>query len=66
MLEWRKLAISKEGAIARLWCYRDLGMNNPKEIGAETEEEIPKLAAEDAENDHGIAAQTFLSQFRSW
>jgi predicted small metal-binding protein len=31
-------------------------MNCPKEIRAETEEELLKLAAEHAEKDHGIAA----------
>ncbi len=37
---------------------RDLGMNCPKEIRAETEEELLKLAAEHAEKDHGIAASS--------
>lgn len=35
---------------------RDLGMNCPKEIRADTEEELLKLAGEHAEQDHGIAA----------
>ncbi len=35
---------------------RDLGMNCPKEIRAESEDELLKLAAEHAEKDHGIAA----------
>jgi len=34
----------------------DLGTNCPKEIHAETEEEILKLAAEHAEKDHGLSA----------
>ena len=33
---------------------RDLGMNCTKEIRAETEDEVMKLAAEHAEKDHGI------------
>jgi predicted small metal-binding protein len=33
---------------------RDLGINCPKEIQAENEEELLKLAAEHAENDHGV------------
>jgi predicted small metal-binding protein len=32
----------------------DLGTNCPKEIRAENEEELMKLAAEHAEKDHGI------------
>lgn len=35
---------------------RDLGMNCPKEIRAENEEELLKLAAQHAEQDHGISA----------
>jgi len=35
---------------------RDVGMNCPKEIRAESEEELMKLAAEHAEKDHGIPA----------
>ncbi len=35
---------------------RDLGMNCPKEIRAESEEELMKLAAEHAEKDHGLPA----------
>jgi predicted small metal-binding protein len=35
---------------------RDLGMNCPKEIRAQTEEELFKLAAEHAEKDHGFPA----------
>lgn len=34
---------------------RDLGTNCPKEIRAENEEELMKLAAEHAEKDHGIS-----------
>jgi predicted small metal-binding protein len=37
---------------------KDLGMNCPHEIRAETEEELLKLAAEHAEKDHGIAASS--------
>jgi predicted small metal-binding protein len=34
---------------------RDLGMDCPKEMRAETEEEVLKLAAEHAEKDHGFS-----------
>jgi predicted small metal-binding protein len=37
---------------------KDLGMNCAKEIRAATEEEILKLAAEHAEQDHGIHASS--------
>jgi predicted small metal-binding protein len=37
---------------------RDLGTNCPKEIRAENEQELLKLAAEHAEKDHGIAASS--------
>ncbi|HEV2492134.1 MAG TPA: DUF1059 domain-containing protein [Terriglobia bacterium] len=42
--------------MAKVLRCRDLGMNCPKEIRAENEEELLKLAAEHAEKDHGIAA----------
>jgi predicted small metal-binding protein len=35
---------------------RDLGLNCPKEIRAETEDELLKLAADHAEKDHGMPA----------
>ncbi len=35
---------------------RDLGIDCPQEMRAETEEEVLKLAAEHAEKDHGISA----------
>ncbi len=44
--------------MSKLLRCRDLGMNCPKEIRAETEEELLKLAQEHAEHDHGIAAST--------
>jgi predicted small metal-binding protein len=37
---------------------RDLGMSCSKEIHAETEDELMKLAAEHAEKDHGIHASS--------
>ncbi len=40
--------------MAKVLRCRDLGMNCPKEIRAETEDELMKLAAEHAEKDHGI------------
>ena len=41
--------------MAKVLRCRDLGMNCPKEVRAETEEELMKLAAEHAEKDHGIS-----------
>jgi predicted small metal-binding protein len=40
--------------MAKVLRCRDLGMNCPKEIRAESEEELLKLAAEHAEKDHGM------------
>jgi predicted small metal-binding protein len=37
---------------------QDLGTNCPKEMRGETEEEVMKLAAEHAEQDHGISASS--------
>ncbi len=37
---------------------RDLGTNCPKEIRAENEDELMKLAAEHAEKDHGISVSS--------
>lgn len=37
---------------------RDLGTNCPKEIRAENEEELMKLAAEHAEKEHGISVSS--------
>jgi predicted small metal-binding protein len=42
--------------MAKVLRCRDLGMNCPKELRAETEEELLKLAAEHAERDHGLSA----------
>jgi predicted small metal-binding protein len=44
--------------MAKLLRCRDLGMNCAKEIRAENEEELLKLAAEHAEKDHGVAASS--------
>ncbi len=44
--------------MSKLLRCRDLGMNCPKEIRAENEEELLKLAAEHAEKDHGIPTAT--------
>jgi predicted small metal-binding protein len=44
--------------MAKVLRCKDLGMNCPKEIRAETEDELMKLAAEHAEKDHGIHAST--------
>ena len=42
--------------MAKVLRCRDLGMDCPKEVRAETEDELLKLAAEHAEKDHGIPA----------
>lgn len=42
--------------MAKVLRCRDLGMDCPKEVRAETEDELLKLAAEHAEKDHGISA----------
>lgn len=42
--------------MAKVLRCRDLGMNCAKEVRAETQEELLKLAAEHAERDHGISA----------
>ena len=44
--------------MAKLLRCRDLGVNCSREIRAETEDELLKLAAEHAEKDHGIAASS--------
>lgn len=41
--------------MAKVLRCRDLGTSCPKEIRAENEEELMKLAAEHAEKDHGIS-----------
>jgi predicted small metal-binding protein len=42
--------------MAKILRCRDLGMECAKEIRAENEDELLKLAAEHAEKDHGISA----------
>ena len=42
--------------MAKVLRCRDLGVDCPTEVRAETEEELLKLAAEHAEKDHGISA----------
>ena len=44
--------------MAKVLRCRDLGMNYPKEVRAETEEELLKLAKEHAEKDHGLSTAT--------
>lgn len=46
----------KEGFIAKVLRCRDLGLNCPREIRADTEDELLRLAGEHAEKDHGISA----------
>ena len=46
----------RELVMAKVLRCRDLGTNCPKEIRAETEEALLKLATEHAEQDHGFAA----------
>jgi predicted small metal-binding protein len=48
----------KELLMAKVLRCRDLGMSCSKEIRAEDEEALLKLAAEHAEKDHGIAASS--------
>jgi predicted small metal-binding protein len=48
----------EEAAMAKVLRCRDLGMNCPKEMRAENEEELLKIAAEHAEKDHGVAASS--------
>jgi predicted small metal-binding protein len=45
---------NQEAKMGKVLRCRDLGTNCPKEIRAENEEELMKLAAEHAEKDHGI------------
>ncbi len=40
--------------MAKILRCRDLGLNCPKELRAETEDELLKLAADHAEKDHGM------------
>ena len=44
--------------MAKVLRCRDLGMNCPKEMRAENEEELLKVATEHAEKDHGVAASS--------
>jgi len=44
--------------MAKVLRCRDLGTHCSKEIRAENEEELMKLAAEHAEKDHGISASS--------
>jgi predicted small metal-binding protein len=44
--------------MAKVLRCRDLGMNCPKEMRAESEEELLKIAAEHAEEDHGVSASS--------
>ena len=46
--------LEKGVIVAKVLRCRDLGMNCAKEIRAQTEEELLKLAAEHAEKDHGF------------
>ena len=42
--------------MAKVLRCRDVGLNCPREIRADTEDEVLKLAAEHAQKDHGISA----------
>lgn len=44
--------------MAKILRCRDLGLDCTKEIRAETEDELLRLAAEHAEKDHGVAAES--------
>jgi predicted small metal-binding protein len=56
VVEYLAAIILKGVAMSKVLRCRDLGMNCPKEVRAETEEELLKLAAEHAEKDHGLNA----------
>jgi len=45
---------AREEIMAKVLRCRDLGINCPKEIRAQTEDELLKLAADHAEKDHGM------------
>ena len=55
--------------MAKVLRCRDLGMDCPKEVRAESEEELLMLAAEHAEKDHGISTalipDSILAMIRS-
>ena len=42
--------------MAKVLRCRDLGMDCPKEVRADSEDELLRLATEHAERDHGISA----------
>ena len=42
--------------MAKVLRCRDLGMDCPKEVRADSEDELLRLATEHAEKDHGISA----------
>lgn len=44
--------------MGKLLRCRDLGTNCPKEMRAENEEDLMRLAAEHAEKDHGISVSS--------
>lgn len=52
----REFQETQEGRMAKVLRCSDFGLNCPKELRAETEEELLKLAAEHAEKDHGMPA----------
>jgi predicted small metal-binding protein len=56
VVEYPASIILKGFAMAKVLRCRDLGMDCPKEVRAESEEELMKLAAEHAEKDHGLSA----------
>jgi len=49
------LAPGEETGMAKVLRCRDLGMDCPIEVRAESEEELLMLATEHAEKDHGIS-----------
>ena len=56
----------RELLIAKVLSCRGLGINCSKEIRAEDEEALLKLAAEHAEKDHGIGASSLQRPFLPW
>jgi predicted small metal-binding protein len=66
MVEWRLGEPLEESAMAKILRCQDLGVNCPRELRADTEEELLRLAAEHAEKDHGIAASSIPASMLEW
>ncbi len=55
----------EEAPMARILRCSDLGLNCSKEIRGATDEEVLKLAAEHAENDHGIPVASIPAEMQA-